>query len=746
MNGISPVINGAAMYTLTNAEQQSESSSAGCGDRGDDEVATMSVEDNLSQAALCISTAYSLTHNLHSSSFDVSVDIETGALLSITNPHDVVQMNWISSPQNAPWQPASSRWGLGYADLGAIALNRYFWNSPTVSINGDVIEATYQVGSLTLQVTRKLDNNTNSFEERYKFTNKGKAALNLSAAGIASLAIYTPFNDHYTNTSDVLEHRSHAHIWASGQNSSWVKTTRMGGRGRHLGLVVTAGALLGYSVEARDIVTSSNTRGVFLVHPDVPVLHPGDSSILSWTMFWHDDWNDFFSQCVSRSNQFIRFEASSLTAFPGETLDLVITGAVGESATLNGTILKLQDSKYHTSIPAGALGEQSLQLSTNTGVNTSIIINTVPYYLDTISKRVDFIVSNQQISPFADSNTAGAYVLYDNQMNGIVTFEPSVDRNPARERVGMGVLVGRWLLHHFDTTIRASFDAYYEYVWTRLQNSDGYVYDSPLPYGDGRKRLYNFPWVMQLHLAMEALERKTNTSIGGKSSLTPSPMHRFLVTVENFYTNGGAQSYSIGIPVYHGLQALKAYGDTKSYERILGLFVGHGEQLIKTGIQYPASEVNFEQSIVAPAATFLLELYRATGDQSWLQAARPHFELLHLFGGQQPDYHLHDIAIRHWDGYWFGKDRIWGDTFPHYWSTLTAVAMHHYAKATGDSAYAVRADNILRSNLALFTPDGRGSCAWLYPLTVNGLPGHYKDPYANDQDWALVHTLQVLED
>jgi hypothetical protein len=22
------------------------------------------------------------------------------------------------------------------------------------------------------------------------------------------------------------------------------------------------------------------------------------------------------------------------------------------------------------------------------------------------------------------------------------------------------------------------------------------------------------------------------------------------------------------------------------------------------------------------------------------------------FGGRQPDYHLHDVAIRHWDGYW----------------------------------------------------------------------------------------------
>lgn len=89
---------------------------------------------------------------------------------------------------------------------------------------------------------------------------------------------------------------------------------------------------------------------------------------------------------------------------------------------------------------------------------------------------------------------------------------------------------------------------------------------------------------------------------------------------------------------------------------------------------------------------------------------------------------------------------MWGDTFPHYWSTLTSLAMHHYAKATGDKSYEARADGILKANLALFTPDGRGSCAWLYPLSVNGREGHYADPYANDQDWALAHALVVLEE
>lgn len=96
-------------------------------------------------------------------------------------------------------------------------------------------------------VDRNVDRKTKGFTEKYTFTNIGSAALALSSTRFKTeFAIFTPFNDHYTNASDVLEHRAHAHIWAFGGGSSWVKLTRMGGRGPHLGLVVTQGGLQGY--------------------------------------------------------------------------------------------------------------------------------------------------------------------------------------------------------------------------------------------------------------------------------------------------------------------------------------------------------------------------------------------------------------------------------------------------------------------------------------------------------------------
>ena len=130
-----------------------------------------------------------------------------------------------------------------------------------------------------------------------------------------------------------------------------------------------------------------------------------------------------------------------------------------------------------------------------------------------------------------------------------------------------------------------------------------------------------------------------------------------------------------------------------------------------------------------------------TGEESYLAHVRNMMPVLEAFEGRQPDHHLNGIAIRHWDGFWFGRRRLWGDTFPHYWSSTSGMVYHLYAKATGDRDYSRRAQNTLRNNLSLFTPAGRASCAYLYPDSINGEPGRLADELANDQDWALVYNL-----
>ena len=185
---------------------------------------------------------------------------------------------------------------------------------------------------------------------------------------------------------------------------------------------------------------------------------------------------------------------------------------------------------------------------------------------------------------------------------------------------------------------------------------------------------------------------------------------------------------------------------TQELAQMTEYFKKHADFMLEMGTEYPKSEVNYEQSIVAPAAQILEETYLLTGDEKYLEGIELQKKVLELFNGKQPDYHLNEVAIRHWDGYWFGKDRIWGDTFPHYWSTLSGIAFRLYAKATGIQEYTERALNIFRNNLCLFTEDGRGSCAFIYPDKVNGQKAHLYDPFANDQDWAMVFRLEYGPD
>lgn len=656
---------------------------------------------------------------LASSAFDLDFDRSTGAITSIVHPHDTARMNWTSSRENAPWQAESLRWGLGYTDLGGPTMHRRWWQIPSqmnVAADQRSMSVVYLVGDLKLEVSRSLDED--SFHESYVFSNVGSKLLRIDSEAGRGTAIALPFNDHYTSATDVLEHRAHTHIWC-GESSSWIACMRMGGRPPHLGLVLTEGALWSYSIADRDQITSSNTRGNFLFHPSIHTLKAGESYAVGWRCFWHTGWPDFFAQAQSRSRQFMRLETDHATFHPGETVAVRFTGQQSDGA------------RFEEDLPfkASGLGEKTLQLRYGNGFRTKAVINVCPPLHELVRSRVHFITAKQQIND-PDDPLYGAYLVYDNQMEEVVRRDWGNDRNEGRERVGMGVLIARWLQQNLDAdpAISASLARYYDFVSTKLQEPDGTVLNGVY---SKEVRLYNWPWVAQFHLEM------------AKLTGSPECLARFVKTIESYYANGGERFYAIGLPVFEGLTVLKATDRTVDYAKVRRLFESHAERIMATGRNYPASEVNFEQSIVGPAAILLLELCRASGELRWLEGGKVQLAMLELFNGRQPDHHLYEIAIRHWDDYWFGKANMWGDTQPHYWSSLTAVAFAHYAAITGETSYSARAETIIRNNLSLFSASGRGSAAFVYPASVNGQQAHFYDVYANDQDWALVHGLIV---
>ena len=145
---------------------------------------------------------------------------------------------------------------------------------------------------------------------------------------------------------------------------------------------------------------------------------------------------------------------------------------------------------------------------------------------------------------------------------------------------------------------------------------------------------------------------------------------------------------------------------------------------------------------MAPATNLLLQMYKVTGEKKYLEAGKKQMAVLELFNGTQPDCHMYEVALRHWDGYWFGKKRLYGDTYPHYWSDLTAHAYRECAELFGSEEYVYKAEAAYRGVLSMFRADGSAACAYVYPVTVNGVEGGYYDVYANDQDWGLYFYLR----
>ena len=187
----------------------------------------------------------------------------------------------------------------------------------------------------------------------------------------------------------------------------------------------------------------------------------------------------------------------------------------------------------------------------------------------------------------------------------------------------------------------------------------GYVYDG-LGRDESKVRLYNAPWVSMLFTEMYRLTGDT------------SYLNEIERLFEKYYQMGGAKFYPNGISIRNTLQAFETAGMKEAYEKLKEAFRIHVQNMVSNHTSYPKHEVNYEQTIVSPAATFLSEYALISGEEVYRTEAKTHIEILERFNGSQPSFHLNEIPIRYWDDYWFGKLMIKGDTFPHYWSCLTA--------------------------------------------------------------------------
>lgn len=543
-----------------------------------------------------------------------------------------------------------------------------------------------------------------------------------------SIAITFPLPDSYEDSRTCLKKRCHVHIFC-GKQVSWICALRMGGEAPHLGMVLTEGSLAAYSIQ-RNILHQSNDRGCFLLHPEGMQLQPHETRKLRWTIFPHDGKADFLKKLSVYQPRMVCVEAQRYVLFLGETNRIEITPAFpAERVTVNGEEAQREGTSFVYSYTAEKIGELTFSIcADDVQTECRILVQERPELL--AQRRCRFLAKNQQYTGEGPLN--GAYLAYDNEEERLV-YTPENDFNGGRERIGMGILMARYLQQKKDENLMDSLEKYRDFVLRELVDKEtGCVYND-MERDDSYHRLYNAPWAATLFTELYRLEQK-------REYLTYACR-----IVKRYYQEGGKEFYPIELPV---LALIKALGEVQmeaEQREMRVLFINHADWLCGRGLDYPPSEVNYEQSIVAPAAQILLSVYLLTGKEKYLHAGGQQVKVLELFNGMQPDYHLYESAVRHWDGYWFGKRRYYGDTFPHYWSALTGNVFALYAKATKDASYMKRAEDSRRGVLPMIFPDGRASCAYVYPQSVNNRRASFYDPYANDQDWGLYFYLREGE-
>lgn len=655
-------------------------------------------------------------------------DPTTGAIARLGLNNDPNQMNWVLAPDGTqyPWVTAKHGWGLGYMTVNGQKLS---WQKP-VSIGDDKL--VYRMGDITLTVTRQLSDG--KLRETYAFRNTGK-----TDARITDWAIYTPWNDNYPDAHTCMTQRCDASVWA-GDGAAYVCAVRMGDPGgdKHtgnVGLMVTRGELADYEVWERAMEKShSNFRGVIaMTLPDM-TLRGGHAYTVAWTLLEHGGRTDFMRQLLAEGG--VVASSDRYVYELGDTVKVRLKAnrlkTLGASIDGQPLAIARDANGLYALWKATSLGEKRIDLQYNKVGKTHASILVVSNIEQLMARRLNFILDHQQMNDSHDARY-GAFMVYDNERHALYLNDDarrSSDTDEGRERVGMAVALAKWYKLHPDERIRQALIRHASFLRTQLQ-ADDYTTFSRVG-RQGENRGYNYAWVADFYFELYQLTGNRQYALDGYQ------------TLQALYRHKGHGFYCIGIPVTTSLKALSDAGLQAEYNHLLIDYAKTADIFMKNGLNFPKHEVNFEQSIVAPATQFLLEMYLATRDSAYLKKAQEMLPVCENFCGQQPDYRLHEIAIRHWDGFWFGKRMMFGDTFPHYWSCINAQVYHYYVLATGDTTYQQRAEEIVRNNLCNLAEDGTATCAFVYPKRVNGEKAHFADPFANDQDWAVAYYLGIM--
>lgn len=637
--------------------------------------------------------------------FDVKFSKETGAITMITPISDLYRMNFIK--EGGSFLELHSYILTGFSEEKNRVLAEY-------EKNGIVINCRYNFEGEKI-VCEMVLKNTNPFPVYFD----GRDELMLSAN----------INDKYDSSEICMTNRAHAHIF-TGIHSTYINAERMGDCGKNLGIVFTKGSFSSYSQKK----VKSNDRGYFFLHVTPFVLKTSEIYEIACEIFTHDGKKEFaeksgnYPSCLRvGAPEGFCFVQGKMVSFEVKCKENITLACV----ELEGNPLPFEvdgkELKVH--FRAEKLGDNKVYFTVN-GVKSFAVFYVSLEPLEVVRRRVRFIIEKQQCMD-ETSPLLGAYLCYDNRTGRQFFDAYWPDQNASRERIGMGILIAKYLQIEKDKAIYESLMRYVDFLLREMVDEETGFVSNSIGMSASSKRLYNIPWVSVFFAEMY--------------HLTAQERYAELVikTMRYYYQEGGNRFYPNAVQFYELLGVVRQCGREQEYKELSELFREHADHIVKNGVHYPSHEVNFEQTIVAPAVSILLDCYKLFGEELYLREAEKHLDILRRFDSDAPDYRLNKIPIRFWDDFWFGKQQGFGDTMPHYWSVLSGYCNYLYGTLTGkeeDVSYGLAC---IRNNLMLFNERGEGSCAYVYPYEANGMRGEFLDDLANDQDFALYYLLKV---
>ncbi|MDX2080281.1 MAG: hypothetical protein SFU53_05810 [Terrimicrobiaceae bacterium] len=636
------------------------------------------------------------------------------------------------------WHYAPMRWGKGF--LIANGCGRRWDHPEFLQFDKQGVTCRFAVNEhLLLSVRRETTGLT--WRETYTLHNHASSPLVLGSLGVS-----TPFRDIYPSAREALTACCHAHIWTGGAHS-WVWALPMSGGDPGLGLALTEGELWAYSIESRHQWTGSNVRGHIFLHltdhcrsplafggqPEI-TLAAHESMTWAWELGWYRDFSSFESDALRPPMRSARLATEVDNPL---VLELAPTAVIDRRATA----VALREREGLVSLKSDVPGVHHVDFAEARGRSRAAILVHQPLQR-LVESRIHYILSHQVgTAAGADDEHAGAFLPVDSRNGLPIVAAGWMDWSDGRERIAMPILLqtARRLGWAEAAAVDEATAKFGDFARRHLLRPDGTLRDSSRE--QTPNRLYNYPWLAEFFLNEYDLR-------GCERDLRHSAR-----ILHEYYARGGAKFLAFLEPAERLVNTLRRAGLFDEAELLVNRILFHAETFVSLGQDLPGHEVRYEQSMVAPLVLLLQMAGRLARTDQFRSSIDERLRWLQAFEGDQPHARLRHIAIRHWDGFWFGIRRQWGDVFPHYWSVLSAAAYAGQARdliARGENLDEAgrlrrRAEAIFLANLASFYPNGAATCAFVFPSCVDGQPAHADDPMANDQDWALVWFLRYLD-